>query len=223
MKIATVTCVYNESIFLERWLGYYSQFADTVHVVDNFTDDGSVEKAKEKFKFDTSPLEASHYDIGIWQVITNRFKKITKGLLGSHDCVIVADVDEFILPDPKKYTGLRDYINKMKQDYARCSAWNIVQVEGEKSIDWERPLLKQRQYWKENVGLCKPLITKVPLDWVPGQHRIRGITRTPDPDLILAHLRDIDTQLFRERVVKTVCRDDKLLRKIPLRYREIKI
>lgn len=223
MKIAAVVVVHNEDVLLERWLRYYSKVADTMHVGDNDTTDGSIDRARKKFNFSLSSVVAAHYDVSTGQSTTNADKIATRNLLKTHDCVIVPDVDEFILPDPKKYKDLRDFIKKMKTDFATCNGFGVVQAERELPIDWDKPLLGQRTYWGWEKPLCKPIVTKIWLDWTAGKHFVCSmVAEKPNKDLILAHIREIDESLVRGHAPKKRLTLDGL-EKIPERFRKIKI
>jgi len=230
MRIAAVTVVYNESIFLEKWLEYYSSFVDTIHIINHQSTDGSIEKARKKFDFSLGSMEGVHYDVGVGQETTNHIKKSVEDLSKSHDFVISPDVDEFIFPG--KYKSLREYIKKLKTDVATCTGYDVVHTKGEKHIDWNKPLLEQRKHWIKKPLLCKTIITKTVLDWIPGRHYTfdakrehpdieEYLLRIADPDLILAHLRDIDSFLLRGSPVKQVPRENSSLEVIPKEFKII--
>ncbi len=124
-------------------------------------------------------------------------------LLETFDAVVYADIDEFIMPDPNKYKGLRDYIEKNAGALPRTNGFHIVH-NGEDEIDLSKPLLQQRKQWSFDKLYCKRLITYAPVSWAPGFHHLNGKSNPePDRDLILAHVLYIDDKLALERLKVT--------------------
>lgn len=232
MQIAATTKVYNENVFLEKWLGYYSKTADYLSVVDHQSTDGSVDRAKEKFKFEYHSIEGPHYDVATGRLLTDISEKETARLLKEFDAIIVTDVDEFVIPDPQKFKNLRDYIEEMKSDYVYCTGFDVLHTVGEGSIDWEKPILAQRHYWRQVIRNFKIRITKIPLQWEAGEHVLRGdysgdfekkVGESADPSLILAHLRFADAGVERGYVSQKLPVDLKTMEKIPSYFKEVNV
>lgn len=223
MKIAVTTCAYNERFLLERWLAYYSKIADSIHVVDHETQDGSIEKAMKKFKFSYHAMSGPHWDVSTGGLTTEKNKELVRNLLGDYDCIVCPDVDEFIIPDPEKYKNLRDYIGRMKTAYSRCDGHALVETIGEPPIDWDKPLLEQRKYWRWEEQLCKPIVTKIPLDWSAGKHAlISGEMLKPDKDLVLIHLKEMDSQQIRGNRIMALPHSENLAI-VPTKWKGVKI
>ena len=113
-------------------------------------------------------------------------------LLDSYEYVLYADADEIVIPNPKKYKSLKDYIKNFKKDVVSCQGYNLIQMNNEEPIDLDRPILKQRNYWQPCDKVCKPLLARVSLDWCPGFHNAPNTTRRVDKNLWLLHLHRMD-------------------------------
>jgi hypothetical protein len=105
--------------------------------------------------------------------------------------VIYADSDELLVPDPRIYSGLQDFCNRMSGPCVTAIGLNIVHdIEQEELIDATKPILRQRSFAQFVSPMCKTLIIKAPIKWGAGFH---ASTFAPQfSDLYLLHLRWID-------------------------------
>lgn len=117
---------------------------------------------------------------------------LQKDLFRYFNAVIYTDCDELIVPDPRRFTGLRDYIETMQADCARPVGLDIFQARTcEAPLNEDRVLSEQRSYCWFKSTLCKPLVTRAPVQWLPGFHACDK--RTPiDPSLFLFHTKNAD-------------------------------
>ena len=186
-----MTMTRDEADMLPRWLGYYGrQFGmENLFVIDDGSTDGST---------DELPCTVLHMPAPPWKQTwmrtrTDLVNGLARGLLACFDVVIFTDVDEFLVPDPLRYTDLSGYVNaRADQDVLAPVAVNLLHHAGlEAAFDAERPVLAQRRFVKFVPGMCKPLITRVPAPWMMGFHGIRS-PFIIDPDLLLIHLKYYD-------------------------------
>ena len=200
-----------KDIYLETWLKYYRRFFSEIYLVNTnpVEPDPYIEKAANKYKF----VVINEYPNSEWsmEISRNQIKDFQKKLLEKHDWVLFAHVDEFVVPDPNKYKGLDDYINRCKKDYVFCNGYDVLQMYQEKdgepdelALDLTKPILKQRKYWLPTKSYCKPLLSRVPLNWSQGFHRIDEVEdghleELKDKDLYLCHLKCADYNIFGER------------------------
>ena len=210
MKKAIFTSVYNEKTLLRLWLKYYSPFFDHILVIDHMSDDGSIEELSQDYKFQVIhddraiPTREDKRSIDP-EIDLGHIKEYQKELFNSYEWVVYSHADEFIVPDPEGYLNLDEYIERLTSDYAYCTGYHVVQdEENEPGIDWDAPIIKQRNWWVKDFGYNKPLISRVPLNWVPGCHRLADIHDTDlhtvnDPRLFLFHLQQVDEGLFNKR------------------------
>lgn len=193
-KFCVFTFVKNEQVFLPIWLNYYSRIfnEEDIYVIDHDSTDGSIESCEQKYRFTRIPIHWGYYDAP-WK--TKQVCSFQKELLKEYEYVLYTDADEIIVPDPAKYSGLMEYIQKMKGDTIVCTGFNLIHLqEKEAPIDLDQPILKQRSYWYPDRHYNKPLISRVSLEWCPGFHWADNCVKR-DPDLWLLHLHKMDFDL----------------------------
>lgn len=189
MKIAAFTMVYNEAMFLPVWLRYYGETlgSENLFVLDNGSNDHSTDDVQGAQRLRVPRGET--YDE---EERTQFVRNFQRTLLSYYDLVIFCDVDEFIIPDPLYFTGLKDYTEHLASDFVNPIGLEIQHVPDEEPIlDWSKPLLSQREYARFSAQYCKPIITKIALNWSSGFHTCEYPPNI-DSRLILFHLKRID-------------------------------
>ncbi len=132
--------------------------------------------------------------------------KIQNQLLEIYDIVIFAEADEFIVPDPEKYTDLKDFLLKNKDDHFTVQGYNVIHdVNSEPPLDPRLPLLKQRKYWYKHGGIngggeSKLLITRKGNVWYDAGFHWSNPCIPEHPDLYNFHLKQIDFDIRNSRV-----------------------
>jgi hypothetical protein len=93
---------------------------------------------------------------------------------------------------------LSNDINEILQSDFKCivpEGYTVVQNKNESKLNWDKPIHKQRSYWvREPYFYDKPIIVKKYLEWGNGRHYHHNkdiLNITPNPNIILFHLRDI--------------------------------
>jgi FkbM family methyltransferase len=190
-RVAVFTMAYNESLFLPTWLRHYGeQFGrENLYVLDNGGTDGSTENLGE-VSVVRVPRPAV-FDEERRAAFVSWFQA---SLLCYYDVVIFCDTDEFLVANPAKYAGLRDYVARRNQPVITAVGLDVVHVpEVEPPLDLSRPILEQRSFAQFNSFYCKPLVTRAPVRWAAGFH---GCQMPPaiDPDLYLLHLKRMDLE-----------------------------
>ena len=195
---AAFTIAQNEPVMLPLWLKYYGRYfdPDDLYVLDHDSTDGS-----------TAGLDGCHVVPVHRQAFDHHWLKSTVELfqaflLRSYDAVLFAEADEFVLADPRQYTGLDDYIARLARPSARCAGFNVVHQPEEPSLRFDAPLLAQRRCWHASLLYSKRLLSRIPLHWSEGFHlEYSAPDDPPDPGLLLVHLHrvDYDTCLARHR------------------------
>jgi Glycosyl transferase family 2 len=193
-RAALITIVHNENFFLPIWLRYYAQFfaADDIYVLDHDGTDGST---------DTDGfvrLPVSHETVDhMW--MRDTIQALQHELLARYEAVLVTDVDEIVVPDPR-VGSLGEYIEHSTDDFVNCRGVEIVHVRAEEPpYEPSRAILDQRHYWKWNAWYDKPALARVPMNWIPGFHSRIDSATNPDPNLYLVHLHRLDYDACRER------------------------
>ena len=191
---AVLTMVRDESVFFPIWLDYYSRFfaAEDIHVLDHETTDGSTDGTG----FVRTPVSHDSID-HVWMV--EQIRDYQHTLLERYDVVLVVDVDEIIAPNPEMGT-LGQYIDRFDEEFVNCIGYELLHMHlSEPPLDLGRPILAQRSRWFANDGYDKPVLSRTPLEWVPGFHGRSDGSFNPDPDLRLIHLHRMDYEICRQR------------------------
>jgi hypothetical protein len=195
VKTAAVTFVYNEAFNLPVWIRYFGgQFGtQNLFVVDRGSDDGSTDGLGDVNKI---TLPHGEFDD---QAKTTFINRLQQGLLEYYDTVIYTDADELIVPDPALFTDLRTYLEQKQFDYVSCVGLNVVHIlTQEAPLDQTKPLLQQRRFGRFSSAECKPLVSRVPMNWAPGFH---CSDKPPliDPELFQFHTKWVDFNLAMQR------------------------
>lgn len=191
---ALITIVHNEPVFLPIWLRYYSQFfkPDDIYVLDN----ESTDEATERAGFVRIPVEHDSVD-HVWMV--KAIEELQHELVRRYDVVLVTDVDEIVVPDPR-FGTLGDYIDRFDEDWVNCLGYELLHIrELEPPIRLDRPILEQRGHWFYNDGYDKAALATVPMRWKPGFHGRSDYQFNVDPDLRMIHLHRMDFEICLER------------------------
>ena len=191
---ALITIVHNEPVFLPIWLGYYSRFyaPEDIYVLDNDSSPGTLPDAG----FVRIPATRESVDHA-WMV--EMIEGLQHELLERYDSVLVTDVDELVVPDPRWGT-LGDYLDRFDEEWVNCLGYELLHMrDTEPPLDRERPILAQRRYWFYNDAYDKAALATVPMSWSPGFHGRTDNSYNLDPDLRLIHLHRMDYDLCLAR------------------------
>jgi hypothetical protein len=197
-KVAAVTMTYNEPDFLPIWARHYSAQVGPKHcyVIDHGSDDGSCDALEGT---NVVAIPRSPYD-------DERNARFISGFCSSllewYDFVLHADVDEFLAADPARYSSLANYCASCDHDVVTAMGFNIVHTSDDSAVDTTATILEQRKWMCFSAALSKPALTRRPLVWNPGFHRIDDVEPRFD-DLYLFHLRFFDQNVGLRRLEKT--------------------
>lgn len=199
--LAAVTMVYNEAEFIPLWIKYYSEQVgkENCFIVDNSSDDGSLDKYKSEVNVIRVPREYMDDERR-----TKFLSEFCSSLLNYFSHVIHVDVDEFIVANPDKYSGLKDYATKWVKGRKSVTSigLNVTHLPSEEqTIDFSQPILSQRSYVRFVSPMCKPCFIAKPITWSPGFH---GSTHeTVFDDIFMFHMRYFDLNYGLTRLHKT--------------------
>jgi Glycosyl transferase family 2 len=197
LRIAAITFCRDEGRMLPLWIRYYGgQFGvENLYVVDDNSEDGSTDDLACNV-LHIPPIRGGKFE-------STRMKFLA-GLAASlrtlYDCVVFTDVDEFVVPDPARHSGLKDFIVRQGDDRPAVAALglNVVHVTGtEPPLDLSAPVLSQRSFAKFVPVMCKPSVNFAGAPWFAASHGIRA-PYAVDPDLWMFHLKYADRELLRE-------------------------
>jgi hypothetical protein len=198
LRIAAITFCRDEGRMLPLWIKYYGeQFGvQNLYVVDDNSEDGSTDDLPCDV-LHIPPIRGGKFNSTRMAMVGH----LGRSLLQLYDVVLFCDTDEFIVPDPDRHAGLRQYVETRTDDGLNAVGslgFNVVHdVGSEPPLDLSRPLLGQRRLAKFLPLMCKPAIKWVPAHWSSGTHGVR----TPyevDPDLWMFHMKFGDRDLLQE-------------------------
>jgi hypothetical protein len=197
-RIAAFTMAYNERIFLPIWLRYYGEALggeENLFVLDLGSDDGSTSNLGLANRVRIPREEEFNEDRRC--TFINRFQA---SLLCYYDVVIFSDPDEILIPDPEKFSGLREFVKERCDQFVTAVGVEVQHlVDAESDIDLNLPILSQRRYVRFAADYCKTLISRVPLVWMPGFHSC-NYPPSIDRDLFMFHLKTVDRKLALEHL-----------------------
>ncbi len=192
MKKAAFTVWFNDLVILDVWIRYYKKEFDLYVIIDQPKHlDEIAKREAEGIKF----IRGEQMESVL--CANEKIKEVQKDLLKDYDWVLFSNCDEIFVPDPK-YKSFDELIKDKDSDYIASEAFEIVEW-NEPPIDFTKPLLKQRKYWMKNYHMNKITLSRVPLNWTKGQHRLEETTDQDtesycDIGLYLLHLRHINLQ-----------------------------
>ena len=194
--LAIVTMVYNEPDFLPVWAAHYRAAVGAEHcyVVDHGSDDGSVDTAGP---FQVTRLARSRLDEH-WRA--DLVSRLCAGLLETYEAVAYTDVDELLVADPRRFDSLADLSAGSGFDVLTALGTNMLQVPGDAPIDLARPITAQRQWTRPASSLCKPILTRRPVRWLPGFHGADAASAFAG--LYLFHIAYVDHAITERRQAK---------------------
>jgi hypothetical protein len=200
IRTIAMTMVYNEGHMLRRWISHYGRHLGlhNLLVIDHGSDDGSTDDLGSVGRIN---LPRSPFDDGQRAEFINNLQR---NLFMYFGAVIYTDCDEFLVPDPRRFSSLQDYIGQLEADCVRPVGVNLLHIRDvEHPLRPDQGLLLQRSYCHFSTQESKPLIAKKPVVWQPGFHHCNEKALL-DPSLILIHakLADFDGALARLAITR---------------------
>ena len=180
MKIAVLVNKENDDPLWPIWFDYYSVHVDAIETI----------RLREN--------NPTYIPGAFAREVSTRQTQLLKAF----DVVVYSDIDEFLIPDPKIYNGLRDYIEQHWDKLPGATGHQLIHNhDTDAPIMLDYPLMYQRPFWAREEIYDKRLITHAPVTWSPGFHYLQGqISPDPDPELILLHVLYCDSQLALKRL-----------------------
>jgi len=197
--LAIVTMVYNEPEFLPVWCRHYPRQTAPEHcyVIDHGSDDGSTESlgAINRVRIPRSPQDD--------ETRSTFISHFCESLLSWYDSVIYVDCDEILLPDPDIANSLQDFANTNTAPIVTATGLDIIHTPAtEPPLDWSHPITIQRTHLRFSSAMCKPVLIRQPVHWVPGFHCTAEPSEFGAP-LFLFHLRYVDLESGLTRLART--------------------
>jgi hypothetical protein len=197
-RLAAFTIAFNEALVIPIWARYYAKIVgpENLFILDHSSTVDYTTMVPEGVTVIRLPRDAfDNYLIARTVAMYQRF------LLESYDSVLYTDSDEFVCADPELSADrpLKDVLLELDEPIGITTGFNLWHdLDREKGYDPALPVLDQRRMLVREKSMDKPLISRVPLSWVPGFHsateggsHVRG--------LYMIHLRmfDLDHALIK--------------------------
>ena len=197
-KVAAVTMVYNESVYLPIWLKHNAQQVgiENCYVVDHGSTDGSTDNlgACNVVRIPRSPYDPAKQSA--WN------SDFCNSLLNWFDFVIYSDVDEILMADPAVAPTLVEYCRRpLPAVVTAIGLNNLHLIDDQAPLDLSQPVSTQRPYVFACASMCKPLLIHSKVKWSPGSHS--SDAKLKFDHLYMFHLRWFDRPLGLERLHKT--------------------
>ena len=187
--VAVITDSLSSAFYFPKWIEYYSkQFGSSNLYVATYTG-----------------FQQNFYSLslgGIWEIPShyNDAKRaavitgLVHTLLGAYDYVLRVDTDEFLLPDPRYFASLKQYVEILERPYVTAMGYDIIQDDGDGVLDLsDKILIKQRKHCYPFNALNKTCLTTIPINWLPGFHYCSVFPEFNQ--LFLLHLKRADIAL----------------------------
>jgi hypothetical protein len=114
--------VYNEPVFLPIWLRHYGKHLgqQNLFLVDHGSDDQSTLEvgSANKIRIPRTDLDEDQR--------ANFVSRFQASLLCYYDAVIFTDVDEMLVPNPTKFSGLFDFVQQKAAPVMTALGWHSV-------------------------------------------------------------------------------------------------
>lgn len=160
MKIAAITMVFNEQVFLPIWLHHYGRQLgeNNLFVIDDGSNDDStnlspivnlVRKRRGALDEDDRARLISFFH---------------EELLRFYDVVLYTDVDELLVVDPSAGLSLGELLAQLSVPCLSAIGFNVIHdAVKESDINVNVPLFRQRRLLQFDAEYCKPLISRRPI------------------------------------------------------------
>ena len=203
-RIAFVTMVRDEPVFLPIWIRHYAAVVPPEHlfvICDGFDlPVPDVPPGLQVLRVPQIPVTPG-FEAGRWRMLTS----FANALLERFDVVVLNDVDELIVVDPAAGCDLRTAVAEAC-DIGVISPFAVelvhrLDLEPE-PFDPGQPVLRQRRHVRINAAYAKPCITARPIRWSLGGHTADFPTLHLSRKLYLFHLRAMDREMMLARQAK---------------------
>ena len=207
-RIAAITTVRNDDLFLPKWIAYYGQrfgFQNLYVFLDGHDQPKPDCDGADRVNF----LYLPHTPLERVPAMRRRARvmsHLAAGLFKYFDIVLATDVDEFLVVDPNVGQSLPDYLSASKRRTSVSGLGIDVgqHMQLEQPLDLSRPFLDQRQFAHLSARYTKPNTTFRPVTWGSGMHRIKRHGFHIDPNLFLFHFGMVD---YERSTGKTLDKD----------------
>ncbi|HBZ44332.1 MAG TPA: hypothetical protein DEO85_09825 [Maritimibacter sp.] len=205
-----LTMVRDDYFFLERWIRYYGNLfgKDALYIVNHGANPKVAEIAEGCSVINIPDMFSEMFDAMRWRMLTN----FANGLRSYYEFIIVGDVDEYVVPDPKLGLDLPGFLAKRRRNVTLTPiGLEVVHLsDRETQPIADSPMLGVRRYVRYTSAYSKPcVLTKA-------THLSRGGHYANDPELklfknlYLFHMRFVDKDLYLDTLARRTERVDSI-------------
>ena len=203
--LGALTMVYKDYDLLERWYNYYKAQigAENIFIYSHGNDPKHREIAPDANVMNVPRDESfTLFEVSRWRMMGF----FASAMLEFYQYMIVSDVDEFVIADPKTGGNVAEYIQKHYNGPKAPKNISPLGLEIVHVPDQEpEPIvagsnvLSRRRFFRPSRNYSKPCIVGGPVSFGPGGHRnTLGPRHMPD-DLYLVHLKFYDLPTVENR------------------------
>ncbi len=202
-RIAAITMARNDEFFLNRWIKYYGgQIGEeNLHIYLDGTDQKTPALAG-RANITKLPHKVEARQKGDKTRILLLSDLAKKLFASGYDIVIGCDCDEFLIVDPAINKTLPEYLSELKYT-TTVSGLGLdvgMDLNTEKALDMNAPLLTQRKYALMSTRYTKPVVLFRPATWGSGFHSVKGKNFHIDKNLYLLHFGSVDLDMIKSKL-----------------------
>lgn len=193
-----ITMVRDDLFFLDRWVRYYAAiFGRSALYVVNHGGNPAVSDIASGCNVIAIPdTFDENFDVHRWRL----FNGLSSGLRNYFDFVMVTDVDEFLIVDPKTGLGLDDFLAKRQ---AKLTLTPIgLEVVHKPDLETDTiengPILGPRRFARFTSAYSKPCVFNHTVKLSRGGHFANDPTLKVFRNFYLFHMRYADAQLYKD-------------------------
>lgn len=96
---------------------------------------------------------------------------IVSGLVAYYEHVLLCDVDEFLIPNPRLYGSLSEALSQGSAGgYSFALGLDVLEMPGDRAFSFDCDIISQRAYGILNSAMCKPMVNSVGVRFCMGHH-----------------------------------------------------
>lgn len=194
-----ITMVRDDYFFLERWVRYYGEIfgRDALYVISHGGDKRVVEIAAGCNVIAIPGVFDESFDATRWRLLNG----LGNGLRGYFEFVLIGDVDEFVVVDPKTGLRLDEFLRKRRGKLTITPVGlELVHQPEREGAPVDDAMLGPRRYARFTTAYSKPCIYNRPTDLSRGGHYAKDPELKLFRNLYLFHMRYADRDLYYETI-----------------------
>lgn len=204
--LAVVTMVHGDYLFLKRWYDYYKAQvgAENLYIFSHGNDPKHREIAAEANVIALPRDETMHmFDRRRWRMLS----RFVSGLSQFYNWVILSDVDEIVIVDPKAASGILEYIELHYPDTGAAPkniaplCMEIIHYPPNETlpVEEDKTILSRRRTYRPSRNYSKPCLVRGDVVFKAGGHLNNLAERHMPADMYLLHLKYFDHEGITQR------------------------